>query len=165
VPAEFAPACGRPGTQVEIVSAQGVVRQEDCDLTSVAVVLPGGRGGAVVPEPGGSVTNEGGLELSRSRDGDVSYTDLHRAEGRGPVPGQDGAAGDLQRCAGGLELATPAPEYVGLDLSAVRAARAGGQVRVVSRAGDCQPHDDDLRPARLDVALDQDGRVLAAAYF
>ena len=81
------------------------------------------------------------------------------------MPGENGDAADLQRCAGGLELATPAPEYVGLALSAVQAARAGERVRVVSRAGVCQPLDDDLRPARLNVALDQDDRVLAAAYF
>ncbi len=73
VPTEFKAACGRPGTEVRVDNNEGFVRHEDCDLTGVVVVRADGRGGAVVPAPGESVSNSVGLTIERAANGDVVF--------------------------------------------------------------------------------------------
>lgn len=72
VPAEFAAACGKPGSRV-LTGSSVTVTRADCDLTGVSISSPG-KGGAVVPQPGRGVSNSGGLSLSTAPNGDVSVS-------------------------------------------------------------------------------------------
>ena len=72
VPAEFAAACGEPGSRVSAPSSI-TIKHADCDLTGVTISSPG-QGGAVVPGPGRGVSNSGGLSLTTSPDGDVTVS-------------------------------------------------------------------------------------------
>lgn len=73
LPTEFVPACGHPGTTVEVGSVPVTVRHADCDLTGVTVTPRGGGGGAVVPARGEGVGNSSGLTVSvDATTGDVS---------------------------------------------------------------------------------------------
>jgi hypothetical protein len=74
VPAEFRPACGRPGTQVTVRQVPVTVPHAACDLTGVSLSFPG-RGGATVPAPGSAVANSKGFQLRvDSVTGDVTIT-------------------------------------------------------------------------------------------
>ena len=56
VPAEFARACGHPGSTVIVIKVPVVVRHKDCDLTGVIIRIGADGAGSVVPDPGGSST-------------------------------------------------------------------------------------------------------------
>ncbi len=62
VPAEFRPACGHPGAQVEIRKVPVTIRHATCNLTGVAVSYRN-RGGATVPRSPGGIGNSDGFEL------------------------------------------------------------------------------------------------------
>jgi len=77
VPAEFRPACGRPGAHVTIRQVPVTVRHAMCDLTGVSLSVPG-RGGATVPaRPGSAIGNSKGFQVrvdSRTRDVTITVT-------------------------------------------------------------------------------------------
>jgi hypothetical protein len=62
VPAEFRPACGHPGAQVEVRKVPVTIRHAACDLTGVAVSYRN-RGGATVPRSPGGIGNSDGFDL------------------------------------------------------------------------------------------------------
>ena len=62
VPAEFRPACGHPGAQVEVRKVPVSIRHAACDLTGVAVSYRN-RGGATVPHSAGGIGNSDGFDL------------------------------------------------------------------------------------------------------
>ena len=64
-PAEFRPACGHPGAQVEVRKVPVTISHAACDLTGVAISYKN-YGGATVPHGGGgtSIGNSGGFELT-----------------------------------------------------------------------------------------------------
>lgn len=73
VPAEFVPACGHPGTTVEVLRVPVTVRHSDCDLTGVTLTPRGGGGGVVNPARGEGVGNSSGLAVFvHAATGDVS---------------------------------------------------------------------------------------------
>lgn len=62
LPPEFGPACGVPGSAVDVSLPAVVVRHTDCDLTGVAL-RRGNQPGGVVPRPGEGVQNEIGFVI------------------------------------------------------------------------------------------------------
>lgn len=62
VPAEFRPACGHPGAQVEVRKVPVTIRHATCDLTGVAVSYRN-RGGGTVPASPGGIANSDGFAL------------------------------------------------------------------------------------------------------
>jgi hypothetical protein len=62
VPAEFRPACGHPGAQVEVRTVPVTIRHAACDLAGVAVSYRN-RGGATVPSSAGGIGNSDGFDL------------------------------------------------------------------------------------------------------
>lgn len=62
IPAEFRPACGRPGSRVVVRQVPVTVPHALCDLTGVMLSYPG-HGGAVVPAPGHGVGNSLGSQI------------------------------------------------------------------------------------------------------
>jgi len=77
VPAEFRPACGRPGAHVTVRQVPVTVPHAACDLTGVLVSFPG-RGGATVPaRPGTAIGNSKGFQVTvdpRTRDVTITVT-------------------------------------------------------------------------------------------
>jgi hypothetical protein len=63
VPAEFRPACGHPGTHVEVRTVPVTVPHAACDLTGVAVSYRN-RSGATVPHSAGGIGNSDGFDLT-----------------------------------------------------------------------------------------------------
>jgi hypothetical protein len=79
VPAEFRPACGHPGAQVEVRKVPVTIRHAACDLTGVAVSYRN-RGGAGVPATAGGIGNSDGFDLevhSGSLDVTITVTGPH----------------------------------------------------------------------------------------
>jgi hypothetical protein len=79
VPAEFRPACGHPGAQVEVRKVPVTIRPAACDLTGVAVSYRN-RGGATVPTSPGGIGNSDGFQLevhSGSLDVTITVTGPH----------------------------------------------------------------------------------------
>src|SRR4051794_30717943 len=79
VPAEFRPACGHPGAQVEVRKVPVTIRHAACDLTGVAVSYRN-RGGATVPSSAGGIGNSDGFDLevhSGSLDVTITVTGPH----------------------------------------------------------------------------------------
>ncbi len=79
VPAEFRPACGHPGAQVEVRKVPVTIRHAVCDLTGVAVSYQN-RGGATVPTSPGGIGNSDGFDLtvhSGSLDVTITVTGPH----------------------------------------------------------------------------------------
>jgi hypothetical protein len=63
VPAEFRPACGRPGAHVTVRQVPLTIRHALCDLRGVRVTYRG-HGGATVPFQGGvGIGNSRGFRL------------------------------------------------------------------------------------------------------
>lgn len=77
VPAEFRPACGRPGTHVTVRQVPVTVPHAACDLAGVSLSYPG-RGGATVPSrPGTTIGNSKGFRLTvdlHTRDVTITVT-------------------------------------------------------------------------------------------
>lgn len=64
IPAEFRPACGRPGAHVAVRQVPVTIPHALCDLRGVPLSYPG-HGGATVPREGGRVIgNSRGFRLA-----------------------------------------------------------------------------------------------------
>ncbi len=75
VPAEFRPACGRPGSRVIVRQVPVTIPHAVCDLTGVSLSYPGHGGAAVTAPPGHVIMNSKGFRLEVDADTlDVTIT-------------------------------------------------------------------------------------------
>jgi hypothetical protein len=90
VPAEFRPACGRPGARVIVRQVPVTVPHALCDLTGVIVSYPG-HGGMTVPAPGRGTGNGQSMRVevdARTRDVTVAVGGFdHPPRSRNPGTG------------------------------------------------------------------------------
>lgn len=63
VPAEFRPACGRPGSHVTVRQVPVTIPHALCDLTGVSLSYPGHGGATVTAPPGHGIANSEGFRL------------------------------------------------------------------------------------------------------
>jgi hypothetical protein len=72
VPAEFRPACGKPGSRVVTERLSVRIKRRDCDLTGVTIVNQDRA--APVPERGGFANSSGVAVEVDDATGDVTFT-------------------------------------------------------------------------------------------
>ena len=72
VPAEFRPACGKPGVEVVTERLRVVISHRECDLTGVVIVNQGR--GVTVPSEGGVGNSTGVTVQVETSTRDVTFT-------------------------------------------------------------------------------------------